>query len=72
MANTDYRETDQDELAKLPLSRLNAEIARCLMGYETGGSSQGRKAFFQRLVLLERVRDQAHNIPAKHRSFSSR
>jgi hypothetical protein len=27
----------------LPLSWFNAEIKRCLYGYENGGSSQGRK-----------------------------
>ncbi|BCT93668.1 hypothetical protein LYSHEL_26950 [Lysobacter helvus] len=72
MATRDYQETDRDVLAELPLERLNAEISRCLLGYQTGGSSQGRKAFFKRLVMLEDIREQAHGVPAKQRTFSSR
>lgn len=72
MANRDYKESDRDVLAALPAERLNAEISRCLLGYQTGGTSQGRKAFFKRLVMLEDIREQAHGVPAKQRSFSGR
>ena len=72
MATRDHQENDPDVLAALPLERLNAEISRCLLGYQTGGTSQGRKAFFKRLVMLEDVREQAHGVPAGQRSFSSR
>jgi hypothetical protein len=70
--NKDFREQDPDALAALPLGRLNLEISRCLFGYETGGTSQGRKAFFKRLVMLEAIREQVHDIPAKQRRFSER
>jgi hypothetical protein len=72
MSNSDYKIDDSDSLAKLPLDRINAEIARCLLGYQTGGTSQGRKAFFKRLVLLEQVREESHGVPAKSRRFNSR
>ena len=36
-----------------PLSWFNAEIKRSLLGYEIGETSQGRKAFFKRLVWIE-------------------
>ena len=36
----------------------NLKIAQAV--YQTGGSSQGRKAFFKRLVMLEDIREQAH------------
>jgi hypothetical protein len=62
-------ETDQEVVAKAPLSELNHEIQRCLLGYETGGTSQGRKAFFERLVWLEKIREASHGVPAKQRRF---
>ena len=69
MGHTDFRETDPEALAKLPPERLNAEIARCLYGYQTGGNSQGRRAFFKRLVLLKQIREDSHGIPANQRRF---
>lgn len=62
-------ETDKNIVAKASLSELNHEIQRCLHGYETGGSSQGRKAFFDRLVWLEKIREASHGVPAKRRRF---
>ena len=72
MTDPDYREKDPAVLAVLPLDRLEAEISRCLLGYQTGGTSQGRKAFFKRLVMLEDIREETHGIPAKRRTFSGR
>ena len=66
------KEQDPEVLAKLSLPQLEGEIQRCRWGYEHGGTSQGRKAFFKRLVLLERVRESAHGVPAKRRAFRSR
>ena len=66
------KEQNPELLATLPLSELNAEIQRCLWGYQNGGTSQGRKAFFKRLVLLERVRESTHGIAAQRRAFRSR
>jgi hypothetical protein len=61
-----------DEIAKLSLSELNTEIARMLWGYENGGTSQGRKSYFKRLVWLEEGRERLHGVAAKKRRFSSR
>lgn len=72
MATPIIKEQDTDVLAKLPLDQLNHEIRRCLWGYENGGSSQGRKAFFKRLVMLEKIREQTHGVVAKPRAFRSR
>ena len=59
--------TEEAVIANLPLSDLNHEIQRCLLGYEMGGTSQGRKAFFDRLVWLEKIRSTSHGVPAKRR-----
>ncbi len=69
MATPTIKEQDPEVLAALPLNQLNHEIGRCLWGYENGGTSQGRKSFFKRLVMLEGIREQAHGIPAKQRAF---
>jgi hypothetical protein len=34
MAKQGYQEPDPDVLALLPLDRINAEISRCLPGYQ--------------------------------------
>ena len=54
-------------MAKLSLDQLNAEIARCLSGSTHGGTSQARKAFFDRLVWYEKMREEIHEIPAPSR-----
>jgi hypothetical protein len=69
MATPTIKEQDPGVLAALPLSDLNHEIGRCLWGYENGGTSQGRKSFFKRLVILEGIREKVHGIPAKQRAF---
>ena len=56
----------------MTLDELNAEIQRCLLGYERGGTSQARKAFFKRLVLLEAERERLFDVAAKPRRFGSR
>ena len=61
---------DTDEaIAALPLAQLNAEIERCTLGVSLSGTSQGRKAFFKRLVWLEGLREKHHQIPAPKRDF---
>ena len=72
MATQIIKEQNRDVLAALPLDELNAEIGRCLWGYENGGTSQGRKSFFKRLVMLEQVREAVHAVPAKQRAFRTR
>jgi hypothetical protein len=69
MAKRAFKLTDEEAIVALPPSDLNLEIQRCLLGYETGGSSQGRKAFYDPLVWLEKIREVTHDIPAKRRRF---
>lgn len=59
----------ETDLAKLSLEQINADIARCLYWSVNGGSSQGRKSFFKRLVWLEAERQRLHDIPAPKRRF---
>jgi hypothetical protein len=64
---------DTDEaVAALSITELNAEINRWAFGFRTSGTSQGRKAFFKRLVRLESLREKFHNIPAPKRDFRQR
>ncbi|HVY06263.1 MAG TPA: hypothetical protein VHB46_09830 [Burkholderiales bacterium] len=69
MVSEIFKVTDEEVLSKLPLPDLNHEIQRCLYGYEHGGTSQGRKAFFERLVWLEKIREATHGVEAKRRRF---
>jgi hypothetical protein len=61
-----------EEAAKMSLTDFESEIARCKWGFENGGTSQGRKAFFQRLVWLENMREELFGVPAPSRKFGSR
>jgi hypothetical protein len=61
-----------DEAAKLTLAELESLIARCIWGVANGGTSQGRKAYFKRLVRLEQQREELHGVSAPRRSFSTR
>jgi hypothetical protein len=58
-----------DDPAKLTLAQINHAIERCAYWAEAGGSSQGRKSFFKRLVWLEAERERLHDIPAQKRRF---
>jgi hypothetical protein len=62
----------EEEIAALSLDELNVEIRRCLQGFERAGSSQGGKAFFRRLVWLEKEKERLHGIPAARRLWRSR
>jgi hypothetical protein len=55
------------DIERMTLVQLNMEIARCLHGSEIGGTSQSRKAFFDRLVWYEKLREEIHAIPAPAR-----
>jgi hypothetical protein len=63
-----YPDSDED-YSKLSLAEFEAEISRCLWGYENGGTSQARKAFFQRLIRTEAHREKVHGAPAPKRRF---
>jgi hypothetical protein len=57
-----------EDVAKLTLAQLNAEIHRSTVGFNTSGG-EGRKAFFKRLVWLEREREKLHGVLAPRRSW---
>ena len=59
-----------EEAAHMSREELASEIARCLWGYENGGTSQGRKAYFKRLVWYEGQREVLFGEVAPHRHFS--
>jgi len=62
----------EDDVAKLTLAEINKEIERCENGANSGGTSQGRKSFFKRLVWMEKVREKLHGIPAERRVWRDR
>ena len=64
-------DTDADA-AQMSHAEFESEIERCKWGFENGGSSQGRKAFFKRLVWLEQRREKLFGVPAPARRFSTR
>ena len=51
---------------------MDAEIHRCLWGAENGGTSQGRKSFFKRLIWLEQQREELFEIATPRRGFRKR
>ena len=61
-----------NEAAQMTLAEFDSEIHRCLWGAENGGTSQGRKAFFKRLVWLEEQREKLFGVPAPRRAFRQR
>jgi hypothetical protein len=60
------------EVAAMSEEELSTEIDRCKFGYENGGTSQGRKAFFKRLVWLESQREELFGIFAPRRKFNGK
>jgi hypothetical protein len=71
MAGRAARPTTDEEIAALSLPALNGQIRDAKWGYENGGSSQGRKAFFKRLIWLEAHRERLHGVEAPKRRFSN-
>jgi hypothetical protein len=61
-----------DEAAKISRAEIDSDIQRCLWGAENGGSSQGRKSFFKRLVWLEQQREELFDVVAPKRAFRER
>lgn len=58
----------EEEVAKLTVDEVNAEIQRCLDGAYSGGlGSEGHKSFFNRLVWMENIREKLYGIPAPRR-----
>ena len=56
---------------KRPLGMLNHKITLAKLGYERGGSSQGRRAFFKALVSLEGQRERFYGIVAPFRRYNT-
>jgi hypothetical protein len=65
---TDYA----NEAAQMTLTEIDSEIQRCLLGAENGGTSQGRKSFFKRLIWLEQQRENLFGVSAPRRVFRQR
>jgi hypothetical protein len=63
---------DPDQTEGRPLSWFNADIERCLHGYRFGGTSQGRKAFFKRLLQIEAERERRYAVEAPVRRYNSK
>ncbi|MBX3586443.1 MAG: hypothetical protein KF796_07345 [Ramlibacter sp.] len=61
-----------DEASKMSRAEIDPQIQRCLWGAENGGTSQGRKSFFKRLVWLEQQRDELFEVAASRRAFRER
>jgi hypothetical protein len=57
-------------VTKLPMNILNHKIALARFGYDHGGTSQSRRAFFKLLVSLEGQRERFYGIAARKRRFS--
>jgi hypothetical protein len=63
----------EEQVGKMTLDSLNAEIESLLRGAYSGGQgAQAHKAFFQRAVWLEKMREKLHGIPAKRRLWRDR
>jgi hypothetical protein len=60
------------EFKGISLDQIQSDIQRCQWGAENGGTSQGRKSYFKRLVLLEKVREEMFEIEAPRRAFRER
>jgi hypothetical protein len=70
MAKNPHSIASEDEVEQLSLDELNTLIAQKLWGWEHGGTSQGRRAFFKRLVWLEAQRERLFGIPAAKRRYN--
>lgn len=62
------RDTPENE-AEPTLHEMEAKITRMHWGWQNGGTSQARKAFFKSLVELESQREALFGIPAPYRRF---
>jgi len=60
---------NREEAEKMSLADLESDIERCEWGAQNRGSSQGRKAFFKRLIWLEQQRESLFDIPAPKRKL---
>ncbi len=61
-----------EDLTRLTLAELDAEIARAEHDLEHATISNNRKAFFRRLTWIEAYRETAHGVPAPVRRMRAR
>jgi hypothetical protein len=59
-----------DDLSTLTLDDLNTAIHWAKFGWENGGTSQGRRAFFKKLIALEAEREARFDIQAPKRRYN--
>lgn len=62
----------KEQVAKMTLDKLNAEIERLLQMAYSSSRSAGRKECLKRAVWLEQMREEIHGIPAKRRLWRDR
>ncbi len=63
---------NREQVAKMRLEELNAEINRLLDRAYSIGGGQGAKAHFTRAVWLEKMREEIHGIEAEPRLWRNR
>jgi hypothetical protein len=62
----------KEQVEKMALNDLNAEIDRLLQRAYSLGGGQGAKAHFKRALWLEKMRQDIHGIEAKQRLWRDR
>ena len=70
-SRSDYPESDE-EIAKLSLEELNAEIARCNQRMKIARTTYLRKESFKRIERLEIKRESLFGVPRVKRTFRAR
>ena len=60
----------EKQVEVLTLEQLETAIFHAKFGWENGGSSQGRRAFFKSLVSFEAQREALFNIEAPRRRYN--
>ena len=62
-------EKEIKEYKSMSLDKLTKQIQWCLHYSREGGTTSGRKSFFKRLIQLEKIREEVHNVVAPYRDF---
>jgi hypothetical protein len=62
----------KEQVAKMTLDELNAEIERLLQMAYSGSRSAARKECLKRAVWLEQIREDIHGVTAKRRLWRDR
>ena len=70
MARSSSNERLRAQAQTMTLDELDSEISRMLIGWQKGGTSQGRRAHFKGLLALEAVKEVRFGVPAKKRRYN--